>query len=305
MKKSVKLAAYYLTFAIAAAAQPATAYAEPEEIVTETSSGAQEMEETGGILSSDNSLSSIEIVQGELVPEFSPEQLTYTMTVSYETDRITLRAQTNDGSAKKTITGTSDLVVGENTVVIKVTAEDGSVRIYQIAVTREEGEETEASEGQEENEGSSGENGESESSMEEPSQEEPSQEEPSREEPSQEPVTAGTESISAGLNEADQFVVNPAQEEDSFLDTYRLPLVIGLAVVLIILCIVAAVLLLKRRPGEDEDFEILETDEYTEQKAEWRESNAEEEPERNGNTDELISGSTEADEDEDFDFLDI
>lgn len=251
MKKSVRLAAYCLTFAIAMAARPQTAFAEPESTAAEES------------LSSDNSLSSIEIAQGELVPGFDPEQLTYTMTVSHETDRITLRAQTNAASAKKTISGTSDLEVGENTVVIKVTAQDGSVRVYQIVVTREAAEGTESQESTE--------------SQETPTSEEALEETEGQSDETSGPVgtvketpgapgTAGSENQQGGRNEADQFVVNPGQEEESFFETYRLPILMALAAILIVLCIIVSVLLLKRRGGDDEteEEEADEEEEYGE-----------------------------------------
>lgn len=145
MKNSVKLAAYVLTLSMVFGWNPMPAYAEPETSQTES----QETGEVTGsgqddtaVLSSDSSLSSIEVAQGRLVPDFYPDQLTYTMQVANEVERITLRANTASSTAKKTITGTGDLKVGDNMIVIRVTAQDGSVTIYQIAVTRQEAPET-------------------------------------------------------------------------------------------------------------------------------------------------------------------
>ena len=127
MKKKIRLAALVMLFFACLAYSPQAAYAEPETALPEES-----MEETA-----DNRLSLLEIAQALLNPEFNPEQLTYTAVVPNEVTRVALLAETMSPQAKKIINGTSDLQVGENAVVVIVTAADGSVREYRITVTRE------------------------------------------------------------------------------------------------------------------------------------------------------------------------
>ena len=98
-------------------------------------------------MSMDDTLSSLKIAQAALSPEFSPNQLTYAATVPYEVERVALTAQTNSPEARKVIRGTSDLKVGENTITVTVTAENGSVREYRITLIRQEMPETTPSEG--------------------------------------------------------------------------------------------------------------------------------------------------------------
>jgi hypothetical protein len=268
MKKSAKITAYMMAFVLATTAYTGIAYAEPEETTSEAVETVTETEATGETerqLSSDNSLASIEIAQGELVPAFQPEQLIYTMTVSNEVDRITLRTQTTVASAKKTIQGTGDLKVGENTVVIQVTAEDGSVRIYQIVVTREaaEGESIQESQTETSEEES---NPESESAQE--ASQESGQEGESNLEGSSDPVseteetpqtavkeseTTDSTETEESLDEAGQFIVSAGGEEESFLDRYHQPIMIGAIAILVLLCIIITVLLLKRKDHEKEE----------------------------------------------------
>lgn len=133
MKKKMRMAVFAMLFLAGLAGAPRIAYAEPE---TETVEGAEAPAEDD-TETADNSLSSLEIAQAVLNPEFHPEQLTYTAVVSNDVTRIALLANTSSPEARKVINGTSDLQVGENSVVITVTAADGSVREYRITVTRE------------------------------------------------------------------------------------------------------------------------------------------------------------------------
>jgi len=56
--------------------------------------------------------------------------------VPNSTTSITVSYTTQDGGATVTVTGNTNLQVGDNTVTITVTAADGSVRTYTIIVTR-------------------------------------------------------------------------------------------------------------------------------------------------------------------------
>ena len=131
MKKRVRTLIFLAVFMLCAAGTAGLSGAEPENTA--------QTDETGDS-ASDNGLSSLRIAQALLSPEFSPEQLTYTATVPHDVTRIALTAETRSGQAKKVINGTGDLAVGENTVTITVTAQDGSVREYRVTVIREEAE---------------------------------------------------------------------------------------------------------------------------------------------------------------------
>ena len=88
--------------------------------------------------SSDNYLKSLTITSShEIKPSFNKNVTSYNITVPYEVDKLNLSAIPNDSKSKVEITGNENFKVGEiNTVEIKVTAEDGSIRIYSLNVTR-------------------------------------------------------------------------------------------------------------------------------------------------------------------------
>ena len=79
--------------------------------------------------SSDNSLKSI-IIEGKAI-EVS-ENIIY----STQKTKIEIIAETNDSKAKYEVENNDNLKIGDNDVVIKVTAEDGSVKNYNIKVNR-------------------------------------------------------------------------------------------------------------------------------------------------------------------------
>ncbi len=125
MKKTIKTAVFALAFGLLLTGGAQPVYAESMTVPVQT-------------VSDDNSLSSLQVAQAELDPEFDPDQLTYTVTVPYETTRIAVTADTASPQAQKVINGTGDLDVGENTVTILVTAQNGEVREYRITVIRQE-----------------------------------------------------------------------------------------------------------------------------------------------------------------------
>lgn len=102
--------------------------------VTRESSGGNK-EDTK---SSDNYLSDLTIRSShEIDKEFNKDISVYNITVPYEVDKLDLSTVTSNNKAKIKITGNNDFKVGEvNTVEIEVTAEDGSIRIYTLNVTR-------------------------------------------------------------------------------------------------------------------------------------------------------------------------
>ena len=87
--------------------------------------------------SSDNSLSALSLSAGELSPAFVYSTTSYVAEVPYETTSVDVNATPSHSNAKvESITGNTDLQVGENTISVTVTAENGSKAVYKIVVTR-------------------------------------------------------------------------------------------------------------------------------------------------------------------------
>lgn len=87
--------------------------------------------------SSNTSLGSLVISAGTLSPEFSAATKDYTATVDYSCSSLAVTANPADSKASVTsVTGNDSLEVGDNTVSVVVTAEDGSTSTYNIVVTR-------------------------------------------------------------------------------------------------------------------------------------------------------------------------
>lgn len=87
--------------------------------------------------SSNASLGSLVISAGTLSTEFSAATKDYTATVDYSCSSLAVTANPADSKASVTsVTGNDSLEVGENTVSVVVTAEDGSTSTYNIVVTR-------------------------------------------------------------------------------------------------------------------------------------------------------------------------
>lgn len=86
---------------------------------------------------SGSNLGSLVISAGTLSPEFSAATKDYTATVDYSCSSLAVTANPADSKASVTsVTGNDSLEVGENTVSVVVTAEDGSTSTYNIVVTR-------------------------------------------------------------------------------------------------------------------------------------------------------------------------
>ncbi len=104
--------------------------------------------------SNDARLSALQISPGSLSPAFSPDRTEYSIQVNNDVSKIAVSAKTNNAKAKFVISST-DLAVGDNTITVKVTAEDGkTVKNYVIKVKRLEssGTTTKAEESSEEDE---------------------------------------------------------------------------------------------------------------------------------------------------------
>jgi uncharacterized repeat protein (TIGR02543 family) len=88
--------------------------------------------------SSDATLSGLSLGAGiSLNPAFNPNVTSYTAAVANSVSSLTVTASANDGGATVSGTGTYPLAVGENTIAIVVTADDGTTaRTYTVIVTR-------------------------------------------------------------------------------------------------------------------------------------------------------------------------
>lgn len=111
---------------------------EPVDIIHQGSSSVSV--DGGEAASSDSSLSTLEISPGELSPAFSPDITGYSVTVGTSVDSLSINANPQDTGASVTIQNNSDFQMGDNTVLISVTAADGvTSRVYTIVVSKVEG----------------------------------------------------------------------------------------------------------------------------------------------------------------------
>lgn len=86
---------------------------------------------------SDNSnLSSLQIAEGVISPEFSKTVKEYTINVPYEVTKLSIAATPEHSKGTVTISGNDELKVGENIIEIIVTAEDNSTDKYTIKAIR-------------------------------------------------------------------------------------------------------------------------------------------------------------------------
>ncbi len=91
----------------------------------------------GETMSSDATLHSLSVSPGSLSPAFSPDVQWYDVYVDHDVTRITISVDTEDVNATYSISDTfKNLEVGKNYVGVKVTAQDGSVRWYEMYVYR-------------------------------------------------------------------------------------------------------------------------------------------------------------------------
>ncbi|MDD2391375.1 MAG: cadherin-like beta sandwich domain-containing protein [Bacilli bacterium] len=84
--------------------------------------------------STDNSLKELTTSIAGL--EFNPNTLVYNATVDSSVKSVNITALANDSKATVEITGNNDLKLGKNVILVKVTAEDESVKTYTINVTK-------------------------------------------------------------------------------------------------------------------------------------------------------------------------
>lgn len=87
-----------------------------------------------------NKLSSLEVKDFNINEKFDENNLDYTVSVPYETEKLEIITKTADENAKVEIKGNENLKVGENVITITVTPtdEEAELKIYNITVLREE-----------------------------------------------------------------------------------------------------------------------------------------------------------------------
>ncbi len=89
------------------------------------------------VLSGNNYLKSLSVAPGSLSPSFSKDKTNYHVTVDENQTSIAVSASAEHGKAKVSLNGVQkDLQMGDNTVKVTVTAENGDKRTYKIIVTR-------------------------------------------------------------------------------------------------------------------------------------------------------------------------
>ena len=89
-----------------------------------------------------NKLKSITVDGFTMTPTFNMDTASYDLIVDTSVASVNISAQTIDGNAKVTGTGTVSLNNGLNSFVLTVTAQNGSVREYKLNINRREGGQT-------------------------------------------------------------------------------------------------------------------------------------------------------------------
>ncbi len=98
---------------------------------------------TGTKLSADNSLKSLTISPGTLSPEFKGSTVNYTASVANKVTSVAVNAEVaNEKATVESVTGNTNLAVGENVIKIVVKAENGTTATYAIKITRQAAETT-------------------------------------------------------------------------------------------------------------------------------------------------------------------
>ena len=93
-------------------------------------------EETIKEARANKNLSSLEVVGYELSPYFNKNNLTYTVIIPEDVTSIEINAEAEAEGAIVRISGNTRLTRQENTVTVRVTAEDGTSRAYSITVLK-------------------------------------------------------------------------------------------------------------------------------------------------------------------------
>jgi hypothetical protein len=87
-------------------------------------------------LSKDNALKSLTVSNATINPAFAPDITSYTAEVPFEVSKLNVSAVANDTKAKVSVNSPNLTPNGTTQVTVTVTAENGSTKVYTIAVKR-------------------------------------------------------------------------------------------------------------------------------------------------------------------------
>lgn len=88
--------------------------------------------------SSDNNLSILEVEGYKITPEFNKDVTEYKLTVDEKQEKINIKAKASHEKASVSGTGEKNISSGENTIEVRVTAENGNEKIYKIIIKVED-----------------------------------------------------------------------------------------------------------------------------------------------------------------------
>lgn len=86
---------------------------------------------------SNKNLSSLEVVGYNLNPYFNKNNLTYTVIIPEDVTSLEINAEPEAEGAIVRVSGNTKLTKSENTISVRVTAEDGTSKVYTITVLKE------------------------------------------------------------------------------------------------------------------------------------------------------------------------
>ena len=113
-----------------------TAYINTSYLTTEKPEEEVEEKEKETEKSNNKDLKSLTVEGFMLTPEFSDDVTDYSLTINDDVDSLKITAEPVDEKAEVEIIGNNNLLIGDNTIQVKVTAEDGTIRTYRINVTK-------------------------------------------------------------------------------------------------------------------------------------------------------------------------
>ncbi|MCM1053584.1 MAG: cadherin-like beta sandwich domain-containing protein [Ruminococcus sp.] len=87
--------------------------------------------------SNNNNLASLEVVGHNITPTFNKATTLYRVTVPSTVNSVLINATAEHPNSTITGTGSHELVVGENQIVVEVTSESGNKKSYVVVVTKE------------------------------------------------------------------------------------------------------------------------------------------------------------------------
>ncbi|MBO5909741.1 MAG: cadherin-like beta sandwich domain-containing protein, partial [Clostridia bacterium] len=107
-----------------------------QEFKISDSGASVQVKDKSAAKSSNANLTYIRVSAGTLSPNFSANTTSYNITVPYSVTEVLAYTETVDKNATVAIEGSKTMKVGANKRVIKVTAQDGTVKSYTLNITR-------------------------------------------------------------------------------------------------------------------------------------------------------------------------